>query len=39
MDHINHFRDMFESITDHRKIALLIILIKDDKNLFEKSWF
>ena len=33
MDHVIYFRDMFESITDYRKIVLLTILIQNDKNL------
>ena len=31
MNYENYFRDMFESITDYRKIVLLIFLIQNDK--------
>ena len=34
-DNINYFKELFESITDYRKIVLLIILIQNDKNLLK----
>ena len=34
-----NFRDIFESISDYRKIVLLIFLIQNDKNLFKKIGF
>jgi len=39
MDNINYFKDLFESITDFRKIVLLMFLIKDDKNLLKEVGF
>ena len=33
MDNTNYFKDIFQSITDYRKIVLLIFLISNDKNL------
>ena len=39
MDNLNYFKDLFESITDYRKIVLLIILIKDDKILLKEVGF
>ena len=33
MDYSNYFKDLFESISDYRKIVLLIYLIQNDKNL------
>ena len=39
MDNINYFKDLFESITDYRKIVLLMFLIKDDKNLLKEVGF
>ena len=35
----NYFRDIFESITDYRKIVLLIFLIQNDKNLLKEIGF
>ena len=35
----NYFRDIFESITDYKKIVLLIFLIQNDKNLFKEVGF
>ena len=32
MDNSNHFRDIFESSPDYRKIVLLMLLIKTDKD-------
>ena len=39
MDYINYFKDLFESITDFRKIVLLMFLIKDDKDLLREVGF
>ena len=35
MNNSNYFKDIFESITDYRKIVLLIILINDKDFLIE----
>ena len=35
----NFFEDLFESISEYRKIVLLIFLIKDDKNLLKEVGF
>ena len=35
MNNINYFKDLFESIPDHRKIVLLVISIKDEKKFFK----
>ena len=32
MDYEKYYKDMFESIPDYRKIALLIFLIQNEKN-------
>ena len=39
MNNINYFKDIFESITDYRKIVLLIFLIQNDKNLLKEIGF
>ena len=39
MNNVNYFRDIFESITDYRKIVLLIFLIQNDKNLLKEIGF
>ena len=39
MDNINYFRDLFESITDYRKIVLLMFLIKNDNDLLKECGF
>ena len=39
MNNVNYFKDMFESITDYRKIVLLIFLIQNDKNLLKEIGF
>ena len=36
---MNYFKDIFESITDYRKIVLLIFLIQNDKNLLKEIGF
>ena len=33
MDNVKYFKDLFESITDYKKIVLLMFLIKNDVNL------
>ena len=38
-DNSNYFKDLFESITDYRKIVLLMFLVKDDKNLLKEVCF
>ena len=39
MNNVNYFRDIFGSITDYRKIVLLIFLIQNDKNLLKEIGF
>ena len=39
MDHVNYFKELFESITDYRKIVLLIFLIHNDKDLLLEIGF
>ena len=39
MNNLNYFRDLFESITDYRKIVLLIFLIQNDKNSLKEIGF
>ena len=39
MNNANYFIDMFESISDYRKILLLIFLIQNDKNLLNEIGF
>ena len=39
MDNENYFKDMFESITDYRKIVLLLFLIQNDKILLKEIGF
>ena len=39
MDNLNYFRDLFKSITDYKKIFLLMFLINDDKNLLKEVGF
>ena len=36
---MSYFKDVFESITDYRKIVLLIFLIQNDKNLLKEIGF
>ena len=33
MNHVNYIRDLFESIEYHRKILILLFLIKNDNDL------
>ena len=39
MNNETYFRDIFESISDYRKIVLLIFLIQNDKNLLKEIGF
>ena len=39
MDHVKYFKELFESITDYRKIVLLIFLIHNDKDLLLEIGF
>ena len=39
MEIINYFKNLFKSISDYRKIVLLIFLIKDDKELLREIGF
>ena len=39
MKNSNYFKDIFESITDYRKIVLIIFLIQNDKNLLKEIGF
>ena len=39
MNNENYFKELFESIQDYRKIALLIFLIQNDKNLLKEIGF
>ena len=39
MNNSNFFKDIFESITDYRKLVLLIFLIQNDKNLLKEIRF
>ena len=39
MNNSNYFKDIFESISDYRKIVLLIYLIQNDKNLLKETGF
>ena len=39
MNNLNFFKDIFESISDYRKIVLLIFLIQNEKNLLNEIGF
>ena len=39
MNNETYFRDIFESISEYRKIVLLIFLIQNDKNLLKEIGF
>ena len=39
MDTSNYFEDFFESISEYRKIVLLIFLVQNDKNLLKEIRF
>ena len=35
---MNYFKDLFESITDYKKIVLLMFLIKNDEIILERGY-
>ena len=39
MNHVNYFKDLFESIPDYRKIVLLMFLIQNDADLLKECGF
>ena len=39
MNNANYFNELFESITDYKKIVSLIFLIRNDKNLLKEIAF
>ena len=39
MNHLNYFKDMFESQPEYRKRVLLIFLIKNDNDLLHEIGF
>ena len=39
MSYEKYFKELFESITDYRKIVLLIFLIKNDNNFLQECGF
>ena len=39
MNNSIYFKDLFESISDYKKIVLLIFLIQNDKNLLKEVGF
>ena len=39
MNNENYFKDIFESMSNYRKIVLLIFLIQNDKNLLRETGF
>ena len=39
MNYEKYFKDLFESITDYRKIVLLIFLIKNDDKFLQECGF
>ena len=39
MNNSNYFKEIFESITDYRKIVLLIVSIQNDKYLLREVGF
>ena len=39
MNNENYFKDLFESISDYKKIVLLIFSIKNDVNLLKEIGF
>ena len=39
MHNSNYFEDLFESVYDYGKIVLLVILIRNDKNLLKEIGF
>ena len=39
MDHVNYFKDLFESMNDYRKIVLLVFFNKNNDNFLGKCGF
>ena len=39
MNYENYFKELFKSISDYKKIVLLIFLIQNDKNLLTELGF
>ena len=39
MDHVNYFKDLFESIPDYRKIVMLLFPIKNDIDKLNECGF
>ena len=39
MDNMKYFKKLFESISDYRKVVLLMFLIQNDKNLLKEIGF
>ena len=39
MNYENYFEDMFESLTDYRKLVLLTFLIKNDEDFLKEIGF
>ena len=39
MNHVNYFKDLFESIPDYRKLALLMFSIENDCHLLQECGF
>ena len=39
MNYEKYFKDLFESITDYRKIVLLLFLIKNDNEFLQECGF
>ena len=39
MDNSNYFKELFKSVSDYRKVVLLIFLIQNDKNLLREIGF
>ena len=39
MDHVNYFKDLVESISDYKKIVLIIIVLKNNEDLISECGF
>ena len=39
MDNVNYFKDLFESLSDYKKIVLLLFFIKNDVNFLYECGF
>ena len=39
MDHVNYFKNLFESIPDYRKVVLLVFSIKNDSDSLNECGF